>query len=86
MSDQVLSNWLMHGGPSLSNYVMVGMGRGSSPKFPIGNFPENSERKFRYLSGIIQFFYYYINLYILEVCLIRPELAGNAGYFMLLEI
>ena len=34
----------------------IGMGRGSFPKFPIGNFPKISERKFRYLSGIIPFF------------------------------
>ena len=62
----------------------VGMGRGSFPKFPIANFPEISERKIRYLSGIIPFF---IIMYIsiLEVCLIRPALAGNAGYFISLE-
>ena len=39
------------------NHLQLGMGRGSFPKFPIGNFPEISERKFRYLSGIIPFFY-----------------------------
>ena len=62
-------------------YLEVGMGRGSFPKFPIGNFPEISERKFRYLSGIIPFLLL-LHLYILELCLIRPGLAGNAGYFM----
>ena len=45
---------------------------------------EISERKFRYLSGIIPFFKL-LHQYILEVCLIRPALAGNAGYFIPLE-
>ena len=40
----------------LLDEVGLGMRRGSFPKFPIGNFPEISERKFRYLSGIIPFF------------------------------
>ena len=44
-------------------YVCIEMGPGSFPKFPIGNFPEISERKFRYLCGIIPFFYYYISVY-----------------------